>query len=97
MDIRNATQFSALVGNNGLSDLDPTFRQLVICMGDFSRQCNCHKSADKDRIYQNCNRLYIQGASIAASKFKTEFLSKISERQIAFYADNGPLIAIMSR
>lgn len=97
MDIRNVTQFSAFVGNHGLSTLDPTFRQIVICMGDYSRTCNCHRREDKNRIYDNCNKLYLIAAKIAASRCKNEFLSKITEMQINFYSDTGELIAAATR
>ena len=97
MEIRNVTQFASFVGNNGLSTLDHRFRQIVVCMGDFLRHCNCHKRADKDRIYQNCNRMYIEAARDAAGKFKYQFLEKTSERQILFYTENGSLIGIASR
>ena len=97
MEIRNVTQFASFVGNNGLSTLDSKFRQVVICMGDFLRHCDCHRRADKDRIYQNCNRMYLEAAREAAGRFKNQFLDKTSDRQISFYSEGGNLIAIASR
>jgi hypothetical protein len=97
MDIRNVTQFASFVSNSDLATLNPTFRQIVICMGDFLRYCDCHSREDKDRIYKNCNQLYLDAARMAASKHKGEFLNKTGERQIAFYTETGQLIAIASR
>ena len=96
MDIRNVTQFVSYISNE-LSSLDFHFQQSITCLGDFSRQCNCHRRSDKDKIYQNCNRLYMLSAKIAATRFKNEFLNKTTDRQILFYSDGGELIAIISR
>lgn len=97
MTIKNATQFTAFITSHGLIDLDPTFRQLSICMGDFSRHCNCHRREDKDRIYQKCNKLYHVSATIATSKFRNEFLSRTSDIQIVFYSDNNQIISVATR
>lgn len=97
MDIRNATQFAAFLSGNQLVELDPLFVQLIKCFNDFSRHCNCHRQKDKERIYQNCNKLYVQGAMIGAIRFKNEFLNKTTERNISFFSENGTLIAIASR
>lgn len=97
MDIRNATQFSTFISQHNLSGLDESFKQIIICMGEFSRACNCQKSIEKDNIYANCHRLYVHGAKLAASKFKGQFLSSITERSISFFNDNGNLICIASR
>lgn len=97
MDIRNVTQFASFVSSNGLITLDLNFKQIAICIGDFMRYCGCHRQADKDRIYQNCNRIYIEAVKLAATRFKNEFLSKTTDRQIAFYLDNNQLIATVSR
>jgi len=97
MDIRNVTQFASFVSSNGLTSLDPTIRQVVICLEDFNRQCNCHRREDKNRIYVNCNNLYIAAAGMAAGRFRDAFLSKTDERHIAFYSDGGALIARAAR
>lgn len=97
MEIHNPTQFASFVSSNGLTGLDELFNQVVICIGDYSRQCNCHRQNDKVRIYQNCNKLYSAAAMIAGTRLKGEFLNKTSDRQIAFYSENGTLIAIASR
>jgi hypothetical protein len=97
MDIRNATQFSTFVANNGLTDLDPVLRQIVSCIGDFARHCNCHGRAAKAAIYVNCCILYNQGAKLASTRFKDAFLSKTTDRNISFFADNGELIATVTR
>jgi hypothetical protein len=97
MDIRNATQFSSYVSQHNLMGLDHTFKKIVDCIADYLRHCNCHRKADKDKIYGNCNNLYNAGARLAAIRFKHEFLNKTPERQIAFYSDSGSLIGIASR
>lgn len=96
MDIKNPTQFATFISNNGLSGLDPIFNQIVICMNEFIRACDCHKREDKENIYLNCNKLFVQSVKVA-SRFKTQFLACTSERQILFYTENGNVIAIMSR
>lgn len=97
MDIRNVTQFSTFVSNNNLTSLDEIFRQIVICIADFSRQCNCRGRNQKAQTYQRCNSLYGQAVHLASGRFKNEFLSKTAERQIIFFSDNGEIIAIASR
>ncbi len=97
MDIRNTTQFSSFLSANGLTGLDSVFGQLVTCMGDFNRTCDCHGRANKNAIYVRCCGLYVHGAQLAASTYRNQFLSKTSETQISFFADNGELIARANR
>lgn len=97
MEIRNPTQMASFVQSNGLDQLNMVFRQLVICIGDFVRHCDCHSRADKDKIYLNCKRLYNHAASLAHGTYKDQFLNATTERQIAFYTEGGILIGIASR
>lgn len=97
MDIQNATQFASFISNSGLADLDNTFNQLVTCMWDYLRHCNCHKREDKTRIYARCNRLYEVGAKLASGRFANEFLAKTGDHRITCYNDAGQIIAIVSR
>ncbi len=96
MDINNPTQFVSFIGTHKLESLHPIFQQLVICMGDYSRYCECHNQNDKIKIYNKCNILYSQAAKMSASIFKSHFLSKTTDRQIVFNSD-GTFIAIASR
>jgi hypothetical protein len=97
MDIRNVTQFSNFISENELTSLDHVFKQIPICLADFSRRCNCHRKEDKSRIYSKCNVFYINAVKIAAARFKNEFLSKTPEKSITFYNENGSLIMTMHR
>jgi hypothetical protein len=41
--------------------------------------------------------MYLNGVRHVIPKFKNEILAKIPDHKISFYADNGTLIAIVSR
>jgi len=97
MEIRNVTQFSSYVNQHGLASLDFTFKKIGDCISDYLRHCTCHRKADKERIYNKCNSLYVGAANLAAVRFKNQFLNKTSERQIVFYQEDGRLIAIATR
>jgi len=97
MEIRNPTEFARFLSANDLAKLDNTFIQLIQCINNFSTACSCHKREDKLKIYAVCSRLYLDGARHLASRFKTEFLSKITDRQISFYTEQGQLLCILSR
>jgi hypothetical protein len=95
MEISNATQFAAFISKNNLNSLHPIFNQIVICMGEYSRACNCHNVTIKTKMYDACHAMYIQGINIAISNFKSKFLATTPERNIKF-SNDGRLIRIMS-
>jgi hypothetical protein len=97
MDIRNATQFANFISQHGLASLHPTFQQVVTCIHDYSVACNCHANENKATLYNNCNNMYNSGATVASTKFRSIFLSKIPDRIISFFNDSGKIIAIASR
>ena len=97
MDIKNPTQFANFVGANGLTGLDNSFLEAVICMNHYAAACDCHKRADKATIYETCQRIYQNAVRNVVPKHKGIFLSKAGATQISFYADNGSLIGIISR
>lgn len=97
MEIKNVTQFANFIKQNDIARLDGIFSQIVDCIDNYSKACNCHKVEDKRRMYDNCNKLYVNAIRNAMPRLKSEILSKIPERQISFYADNGSLISIVSR
>lgn len=85
------------VSAHNMVHLDQNFIQLVNCINNYAAACNCHKKADKDDLYRVCTKMYLDGVRHVVSRFKTEFLSKTTERQIAFYSEQGQLILIISR
>ena len=97
MKINNVTQFSNFIEQNDISKLDGIFSQIVNCINNYSKACNCYKLEDKQRMYVDCNKLYNNAIRNVVPRFKGDILSKIPERQISFYADNGSLISIVSR
>lgn len=97
MDIRNATQFANFLTKAGLQNLDITFQQVIFCINNYSAMCNCRGAADKKKLYDNCTTTYKNSVQNVVPKFKTEFLSKIEDRQISFYLDNGSLIGLVCR
>ena len=97
MDIRSPTEFARFLSATELSRLDSIFSQLVTCINNFAVACTCYKREDKMKLYGVCTKLYVDGVRHIVPRFKNEFLSKTSDRQIAFYTDQGQLIAIVSR
>ena len=97
MNIGNITQFSSFISSNNIGHLDGIFSQIVNCINNYSAKCNCYKLEDKQRMYADCNKLYNNAIRNVVPRFKNEILSKIPERQISFYTDNGTLISIVSR
>ena len=97
MDIRNCTQFANFIGANNLSGLDNGLLEMVLCMNHYSAACDCHKREDKQKIYQTCQQIYINTVRGIVPRHKAAFLSKAGVTQIAFYADGGLLIGIISR
>lgn len=97
MDIRNVTQFVNFLSSNGLGTADTLFVQVTQCLHNYEHACNCYKKEDKMALYNACKRLYIDAVNGVVPKMKNVFLSKTTERQIAFYTDEGSLISILSR
>ena len=97
MEIHNVTQFANFISTNDLVKLDIVLLHTVQCVNTFTAACNCYKAEDKAKIYAACTRMYSEAAKSASIRFKNEFLSKTSDRQITFYTEQGSLIAIMSR
>lgn len=97
MDFKNPTEFARFLSDNELSRLDSTFSQLVNCINNYAAACTCDKREDKLRMYGVCTKLYQDGVQHVVPKFKNEFLSKTTDRQLAFYTESGQLITIISR
>lgn len=97
MDFKNPTEFARFLSNNELSRLDSTFSQLINCINNYATACTCDKREDKLKLYGVCTKLYQDGARHIVSRFKNEFLSKTTDRQIALYTEAGQLILIISR
>lgn len=97
MEIKNVTQFCNFIKSNNLTALDSVFSQIITCINNYAASCNCHKVQDKQKIYDNCNRLYTDAVRNIVPKFKNVILPKIPEGRISFYVDNGGLISILSR
>jgi hypothetical protein len=97
MDIRNVTQFTSFISSNGFQSLDNGFLQIIQCMNNFQASCNCYKVEDKQRMYAMCCKLYNSAVIHIVPKYKNALLQKIPEGRIAFYYDDGGLIATVSR
>ena len=97
MDIRNATQFANFISAAGLQNADMSFQQIVFCVNNYKSACNCWKAEAKKALYNNCTVIYTNAVRTIVPKFKTEFLSKTTDRQIQFYLDNGSLIGLVCR
>jgi len=97
MDIRNVTQFASFISDNDLGRIDGIFQQVITCINTYKFSCNCYKLEDKQKLYASCNKMYMDSVQHIVPRFKNEFLSKIPERQISFYMENGGLIFILSR
>src|ERR1041385_7578452 len=97
MEFRNPTEFARFLSSHELTRLDRSFLQMVNCINSYSSACNCHNRETKIQLYQSCNKLYQDLALHLVNKFKNEFLSKITDRQISFYTEQGQLISIVSR
>lgn len=92
MEIKNVTQFVTFIGSKNLTNKDSNLLELVKCLNNYTAACNCHKSGDKQELYNTCNRMYLSAVRNIIPKFKGELLPTIPERQISFYTDNGSLI-----
>lgn len=97
MDIRSPSDLAQFVSVNDLSRLDGGFVQLINCVNNYRAACNCYKQEDKNKTYEVCTKMYINLAKHIVNRFKTEFLSKTTDRQISLYTENGQLITIVSR
>lgn len=97
MDIRNSTQFANFINKGGLQNLDMTFMQIITCIDNYSHACNCQHAADKQKMYNNCNVIYMNAVRGVVPRFKNEFLAKTEDRQIQFYLENGSLIGLVCR
>ena len=97
MDIRNVTQFANFVQKGGLVGLDMSLQQVVMCVDNTAKACNCWKAEDKKKMYDNCTLIYMNVVRTLVPRFKNEFLSKTTDRQIQFYTDNGSLIGLVCR
>src|ERR1035437_3740924 len=69
MDIRNSTQFVNFIKKGGLKNLDMTFMQLSQCIEKISHACNCHRSEDKQKMYNNCNVIYMNAVRGVVPRF----------------------------
>jgi hypothetical protein len=96
MDIRNVTQYATFLRGNDMVRLDGMFQQVINCVENYAAGCNCYKLEDKRKLYDICNKLYIDSAKHFGHIFKKEFLSKTAERQINIYTENGQLIISIS-
>ena len=97
MDIRNVTQFANFIKKGNLINLDMSFQQSVMCTENTEKACNCWKAEDKRKMYDNCTLIYMNAVRVVVPRFKNEFLSKTTDRQIQFYTDNGSLIGLVCR
>lgn len=97
MDIRNATQFANFIQKSGFTTKDMAFQQVVFCVDQISRACNCWKAEDKKKLYDNCTLTYMNAVKNVVPRFKNDFLSKTEDRVISFYTDNGALIGVVNR
>jgi len=97
MNISNITQFVSFISDNNLTSLDSSLQQVQQCFHSYATACSCYNQEDKIRLYNSCNKAYIQAVSHVIPRFRNEFLSKTTERQISFYSENGQLLFILSR
>lgn len=97
MEFRNPTTFAQFVSANDLARLDGGFIHLIHCINNYGASCNCQKREDKQKMYDVCTKMYINLAKHVVGKFKTEFLSKTTDRNISIYTEQGQLITIVSR
>ena len=97
MDIRNITQFANFISAGQLQNLNMSFHQIIMCVNNYASACNCHKGEYKRKLYDDCTRVYTDVVRNVVPKFKNDFLSKTTERQITFYLDNGTIIGLICR
>ena len=97
MEIRNPTQFANFIRQGGFQNLDMAFIQIVTCIDNASKMCNCHGGVDKRKMYDTCNIIYMNAVRQVVPRFQNEFLSKTTERQINFFLENGSLIGLVCR
>ncbi len=97
MDIRNATQFANFIKKAGLMTKDMSFQQVIFCVDQLGKMCNCWKAEDKKKLYDSCTLTYMNAVKHVVPKFQNDFLSHTDDRQIQFFLDNGSLIGIVNR
>jgi hypothetical protein len=97
MDIRNATQFANFLRTSGFQMKDMAFQQVIFCVDQLGRMCNCWKAEDKKKLYDQCTLSYMNAVKHVVPKFQNDFLSKTEDRQINFYTDNGGIIGSVNR
>jgi hypothetical protein len=96
MELRNPTEFARWLSANEFGRLDSSFSQLIQCINNYAAACTCDKREDKLKQWSLCTKLYHHGALHVAPRFKKEFLSKTTDRQISLYSEVGQLIVIIS-
>ncbi len=84
--------FVNFLSANGLADKDSLFTQMVNCVNNFRAACNCYKKEDKLKMWKTCGSLFNNAVAHVVPKWKEEFLSKTTERQIIFYTEHGDLL-----
>lgn len=97
MDISGPAGFVGYLASIGMSNKDSSFIQLSNCVANFQAACNCYKKEDKQRMYDTCNKLYVDSVRHVVPRFTNEFLNKTPDRQLKFLTDRGDLLRIVSR
>lgn len=89
MDIRNVTQFKAFIMQNGLMEVNDAFKNIHLCMEDYSRTCvTCSSDAKRREAYAKCNRLYINTVISIVPQYLPQIFQMCPDSSITFYDDN---------
>ena len=91
MDIRNVTEFRNFLTTTRLTGLHQSIDAVLHCVMDYERGCNCWKTNDKQRIYNNCKMLYQTAVSLVMCSYKGQFLAHAPDGRICFYQDGRPI------
>lgn len=96
MDIKTPTEFKNYVQANGLSNLHQDITQVLTCISEYERGCNCWQSSDRTKLYNNCKALYIKAVNSILTTYKAHFLQFTIDKQLNFYLD-GRIIGSIRR
>ena len=91
MDIRNATEFRNFLNIAQLRGLHQSFDAVCHCMMDYERGCDCWKSNQKQKVYENCKMMYQNAVALAMCSYKGQFLARTPDGQICFFQDGRPI------
>ncbi len=98
MKINSVSEFFQFIRSNGLVNLAPEVRAMVVCMEEYGRLCPCDPDSVRINKYTQCKAFYV--AFIRKIRkvgdYKKDLVTRVSDGTIEFRND-GQYISTISR